>query len=302
MRNGHHHPWSGVFKRLAHALLTPTLLHQCFTHVIKKAKTGELHMRSANIPFMQFIPQRRNRMQRSESSPLDAFFANYYPEFEYDATESASLEFYRLCDQFGWDRDDPEREEAHSDFKNALVQQFNRLYGTDEDNLSDWQNLCYIVRVQPIPDDLDACREASTSCLSCLSFLWIIGIARLSVLRTLTSSTSSTPTRQGRKCRSSIRSSTSVNTPKPQGSTFQRRMLTQGVCCVTSCGTLSTLQQIFHPDHPAAAAELTDVAKGGIRFCTCLFRDATGWNSTFSYANPTWCHLSLFSLLGRPLM
>ena len=98
-----------------------------------------------------------------ETSPLNDFFANYHPTFEYDPTRSASLEFYRLCDVFGWDREDPDRKEAHRNFKDALVEQFNRLYGTDKDNIEHWQALCYVIRIEPVPETLTACRKVCPS-------------------------------------------------------------------------------------------------------------------------------------------
>ncbi|KAN0082970.1 hypothetical protein V8E55_008765 [Tylopilus felleus] len=106
--------------------------------------------------------QKRGGKRRAHSlqSPLEDFFAKYYPEFDYDATASASHEFYRLCDELDWDSGDPEREDAHREFKNTLVKQFNEIYGTDEDDLGEWQNLCHIVDIDPIPDDLESCREA----------------------------------------------------------------------------------------------------------------------------------------------
>lgn len=117
---------------------------------------------------MPNIPQKlRGRKHRAHTleSPLGDFFSSYYPQFEYDATESASHEFYRLCDELGWDCEDAEREQAHRNFKDALVKQFNEIYGMDEDDLGKWQNLCHIVDIYPIPDELEACREASTRAL-----------------------------------------------------------------------------------------------------------------------------------------
>ncbi|KAG2158682.1 uncharacterized protein EDB93DRAFT_1245913 [Suillus bovinus] len=100
-----------------------------------------------------------DRSQTYTQTPLDDFFATY-PKFTYNSSASAPLEFYRMCDQFCWDREDEEREQAHSDFKDALVKQFNEIYGTDVNDLTSWRNLCQIVRVSPIPDTLDLCREA----------------------------------------------------------------------------------------------------------------------------------------------
>ncbi|KAN0082971.1 hypothetical protein V8E55_008766 [Tylopilus felleus] len=114
----------------------------------------------------QKFPKRRGRQHVSpppttqSSSPLEAFFANYSSEFRYNPTASASWEFYRLCDELGWDKEDSSRKEAHQNFKDALVQQFNVFYGTDVNDLKSWQNLCYVVRIDPIPEDLHACREA----------------------------------------------------------------------------------------------------------------------------------------------
>ncbi|KAG2354028.1 hypothetical protein BDR07DRAFT_1454263 [Suillus spraguei] len=108
--------------------------------------------------------RRKTTHERSKAStrtPLDDFFATY-PKFKYNSSASAPLEFYRMCDEFGWDKDkkNKEREEAHCNFKDALVQQFNDIYGTDVNDLTSWRTLCQIVRVSPIPDTLESCREA----------------------------------------------------------------------------------------------------------------------------------------------
>lgn len=64
-----------------------------------------------------------------------------------------------MCDEFGWDRENKEREQASRDFKDALVKQFNDIYGTDVNDLTSWRTLCQIVHVSPIPDTLESCRE-----------------------------------------------------------------------------------------------------------------------------------------------
>ncbi|KAL0955085.1 hypothetical protein HGRIS_004002 [Hohenbuehelia grisea] len=86
------------------------------------------------------------------------FFA-HYPDFHYMPTASITDEFYRLCDQKGWDREDPERADAKELFNDALVQTFNTIYGTDEKDIVSWQSLCAILRIVPIPQDLEACVE-----------------------------------------------------------------------------------------------------------------------------------------------
>ena len=70
-------------------------------------------------------------------------------------------EFDRMCDDFEWDSDDYEMREARRNFKSAMVQQFNNLYGTDEEDLNSWQNLCHILHIVPVPLGLKECREVS---------------------------------------------------------------------------------------------------------------------------------------------
>lgn len=64
-----------------------------------------------------------------------------------------------MCNHFAWDREDEERDEAHQAFKDALTQQFNDYYGTDVQNLASWQSLCRRLGIQPIPEELQECRD-----------------------------------------------------------------------------------------------------------------------------------------------
>ena len=88
------------------------------------------------------------------------FFAQY-PNFNYDFSKSVMAEFYRMCDEYDWDRDDPEREEAREGIKDAMTRQFNIIYGTDENSLPAWQNLCSVLNLPNIPNKLGACRDVS---------------------------------------------------------------------------------------------------------------------------------------------
>jgi hypothetical protein len=66
-----------------------------------------------------------------------------------------------MCDQYGWPDDSPIKTEARADFKDALVQEFNRIYGKDENDVASWQVLCRVLNVVPLPEDLEACRRVS---------------------------------------------------------------------------------------------------------------------------------------------
>ena len=91
---------------------------------------------------------------------IDEFFSTY-PDFDYDHSASFMQEYYRMCDFFEWDRDDPDREDAREEFRTAMVQEFNSLYGKDVDDISAWQELCQIVHIFPIPDDIKICRQVT---------------------------------------------------------------------------------------------------------------------------------------------
>jgi hypothetical protein len=58
-----------------------------------------------------------------------AFFVLH--DFEYDSSMPATDKFH----QMGWVWDKGDHEEAREGFKDALVQEFNQMYGTD---VNDW--------------------------------------------------------------------------------------------------------------------------------------------------------------------
>jgi hypothetical protein len=64
-----------------------------------------------------------------------------------------------MREDFGWDSDDYEMREARRNFKSAMVQKFNDLYGTDVGDLNSWQNLCHVLGIDPVPTKLKECRE-----------------------------------------------------------------------------------------------------------------------------------------------
>ncbi|KAI0071288.1 hypothetical protein K474DRAFT_640090 [Panus rudis PR-1116 ss-1] len=93
--------------------------------------------------------------------PLSSFFARY-PRFHYRPRSPARKEFQRMCDVLGWTGDafKDERDQAYDLFQKAMVQQFNEIYGMDERNITSWQYLCEILRIDPIPSTPGKCRHA----------------------------------------------------------------------------------------------------------------------------------------------
>ncbi len=114
--------------------------------------------------FGQKTAARKKRRQKTPDRPqdhVDAFFATY-PDFHYRPSAPLVSEFHRMCDFFGWHKEDDSRKEAHAGFKDAMVLDFNSFYGTDVNAFQSWHLLYRAVNVVPLPHDIAACREAST--------------------------------------------------------------------------------------------------------------------------------------------
>ncbi|KAJ7609954.1 hypothetical protein FB45DRAFT_340709 [Roridomyces roridus] len=90
---------------------------------------------------------------------LSQFFAAY-PKFEYDPSGPASQQFNQLRRVYKWERGDDDGDEAYHGFSRAVVQSFIDYYGYDVNDLGNWQNLCRVVGIQPIPGKLWECRKA----------------------------------------------------------------------------------------------------------------------------------------------
>ncbi|KAH6667241.1 hypothetical protein B0J14DRAFT_603024 [Halenospora varia] len=107
-------------------------------------------------------PGKRSKASRRGSPPhadhIDSFFAEH-PNFDYDPSAPIWTEFNRMCDDFEWDSGNYEMRAARREFKSAMVQQFNHLYGIDEEDLNSWHNLCKVLKIEPVPEDLTECRE-----------------------------------------------------------------------------------------------------------------------------------------------
>lgn len=66
-----------------------------------------------------------------------------------------------MCDTFNWDEDDYAMRKARRNFKSAMVQEFNCLYGSDENDLESWHALGRIINIRDMPQGVKACRLVS---------------------------------------------------------------------------------------------------------------------------------------------
>jgi ribosomal 50S subunit-associated protein YjgA (DUF615 family) len=97
-----------------------------------------------------------SRSVREYDNAIIEFFSKW-PEFDYHREAEVIKEFKRLCRKKQWSPD--ERQDVKLDFRNAMVQRFNEIYGTDEKDLEAWKKLCRDVHVNPIPNTLDECEK-----------------------------------------------------------------------------------------------------------------------------------------------
>ena len=89
---------------------------------------------------------------------IDGFFATF-PTFPYRHHESSTIEFYRICNFFRWQQENPLRKQAHEAFKAALVRQFNNEYGTNINDLEAWRRLYVALEIPALPSSVKAAQE-----------------------------------------------------------------------------------------------------------------------------------------------
>lgn len=111
---------------------------------------------------------RKTTAAKSEPRHLADFFAQY-PTFQYDSAQSPTDEFKRMRRQFGWEgprNSSTQADTAWEGYRDALTLQFGGLYGTDVNDVKSWQHLCGVLKIDPVPADLETCREVCWSRLS----------------------------------------------------------------------------------------------------------------------------------------
>jgi hypothetical protein len=95
-----------------------------------------------------------------DRKPLEIFFSQY-PEFQYQSGNSSVTEFRRLCEEYGWEKEDPKKKAARYEFNLAMKKEFDSLYGSDEKDINNWHKLCHVLSIDPVPDTLKECRAVS---------------------------------------------------------------------------------------------------------------------------------------------
>lgn len=46
-------------------------------------------------------------------------------------------------------------------FNLAIKKEFDNLYGSDDKDIKNWRRLCHVLKIDPVPRTLQACRDVS---------------------------------------------------------------------------------------------------------------------------------------------
>lgn len=103
-----------------------------------------------------------------KNSPIDEFFAQY-PKFDFDSSKPLIEEFRRLRRHLGLYRRKgsmDEKKEARlkmfeNAFKEAMVLEFNDIYGTDANDVACWWGLCNALGIHTPPERWEECEKVN---------------------------------------------------------------------------------------------------------------------------------------------
>ncbi|CUA74722.1 hypothetical protein RSOLAG22IIIB_11436 [Rhizoctonia solani] len=111
----------------------------------------EPHLDSEPDPYA-ISDEELDPAQTPEATHVERFFAKC-PSFNYNSSQHIMAEFYRLCASGKLNRNT-----ARQRFRDALTQDFNKMYGVDELDLGAWQRLCRVL-VKDVPDEIEDCQN-----------------------------------------------------------------------------------------------------------------------------------------------
>lgn len=89
---------------------------------------------------------------------IDAFFAQY-PRFAYDPREESWAQYHCMVRTLQWQKGSHRERAARKRFNKAIVAQFGRLYGIDENKLQSLQLLCQKLGISPGAKTVTACKK-----------------------------------------------------------------------------------------------------------------------------------------------
>ena len=100
---------------------------------------------------------------QNEMDEIDELFIQYLG-FAYQREQPVYVEFYRMCDIFGWHKQSNggfpvAREKSWALFRIAIVQAFNSTFGAEANSLASWQRICRCLGLYPVPENLHEAQQ-----------------------------------------------------------------------------------------------------------------------------------------------
>ncbi|KAH7162403.1 hypothetical protein B0J13DRAFT_9682 [Dactylonectria estremocensis] len=115
------------------------------------------HYRRTSPQYQEQARDDETSLHRAEggaTDPMSEFFSRY-PGFRYRRDAPFWAEFRRMSKHYKWNN--YQRREHVEDFKTAMTKQFNNTFGTDEESLDAWQELCRTIGIG-VPNTLKEAR------------------------------------------------------------------------------------------------------------------------------------------------
>ena len=102
---------------------------------------------------------KEDKPQRNSQAPVGAIgrFFESFSNFRYNPSKPSAEEYQRLRKKYGWRRGNAEGDGAWLGFRLALVKEFNRLFGTDPNDLLAWQTLCTFIGIRKTFNNCEDC-------------------------------------------------------------------------------------------------------------------------------------------------
>ena len=91
------------------------------------------------------------------TTPLNRFFQSF-SGFTFDPNLPPAESYALLQKFYGWRKGDPDSDQAWNEYQEALVDEFNLWFGSEND-LGAWHSLCCAVKIEPIPKTCLDCEK-----------------------------------------------------------------------------------------------------------------------------------------------
>ncbi|QRV99759.1 phosphate import ATP-binding protein PstB [Ceratobasidium sp. AG-Ba] len=126
---------------------------------IERPKTQPVPARSPSPELKPAPVDPSGPVLKAETPSFIQKFFSQYPEYKYNPAGETMSQFQQMSQTFKWERGDRRMETARRQLRAAVTQDFNNIYGTDENDLTAWQSLCCVLQLPEVPDDLETCQQ-----------------------------------------------------------------------------------------------------------------------------------------------